>query len=110
MTKNDEKRVLRAISNADARQKCLLFINNITDASMRGTPLLTTSQVKDIEQTIRDSASFDDMDHFVISDEQQICAAMLDAMFQLSLCLIERCRLDPSKRKPILLVCRGFSP
>ena len=89
MTKNDEKRVLRAISNADARQKCLLLINNMTDSSMRGTPLLTTNQVSDIERIIRDSASYDDMDNFVISDEQQICAAMLDAMCQLSLCLIE---------------------
>src|SRR5450756_1852208 len=89
MTKNDEKRVLRAISNADARQKCLLLINNITDSSMRGTPLLTTNQVSDIERIIRDSASYGDMDNFVISDEQQICAAMLDAMCQLSLCLIE---------------------
>ena len=89
MTKNDEKRVLRAIHNGESRKKCLLLINNMTDSSIRGTPLLTTSQVKDIEQTIRDSASFDDMTHFVISDEQQICAAMLDAMFQLSHCLIE---------------------
>ena len=89
MTKNDEKRILRAISNADARQKCLLLINNMTDSSMRGTPLLTTNQVSDIERIIRDSASFDDMDNFVISDEQQIYAAMLDAMCQLSLCLIE---------------------
>ena len=89
MTKNDEKRVLRAISNADARQKCLLFINNMADSSMRGTPLLTNSQVSDIQQILRDSASFDDMGNFAISDEQRICAAMLDAMFQLPLCLIE---------------------
>jgi hypothetical protein len=89
MTKNDEKRVLRAISNAGARQKCLPLINNMTDSSMRGTPLLTTNQVSDIERIIKDSASFDDMGNFVISDEQQICAAMLDAISQLSLCLIQ---------------------
>ena len=89
MTKNDEKRVLRAISNADARQKCLLLINNMTDSSMRGTPLLTTNQVSDIERIIRDSASFDDMGNFVISDEQRTYAAMLDAMYHLSHWLIE---------------------
>ena len=89
MTKNDEKRVLRAISNADARQKCLLLINNMTDSSMRGTPLLTTNQVSDIERIIRDSASFDDMRNFVISDEQRTYAAMLDAMYHLSHWLIE---------------------
>ncbi|MGZ7131083.1 MAG: hypothetical protein ACXVIX_08025 [Halobacteriota archaeon] len=89
MTKNDEKRILRAISNAEPRQKCLLFINNITDSSIRGTPFLTTSQVSDIQQIFRDSAGFDDMGNFVLNDEQKICADMLDAMFQLSLCLIE---------------------
>jgi hypothetical protein len=89
MTKNDEKRVLKAIRNTDSRKKCLLLINNMTDSSMRGTPLLTTSQVIDVERMISNSASFDDMGNFVISDEQRICAAMLDAMFQLSLCLIE---------------------
>jgi hypothetical protein len=56
---------------------------------MRGTPLLTTSQVIDVERTISNSASFDDMGNFVISDEQRTYAAMLDAMYHLSLCLIE---------------------
>jgi len=89
MTKNDEKRVSKAIRETDSRKKCLLLVNNITDSSMRGTPLLTNSEATDIKRSIRATASFGARGNYVISDEQRVCAAMLDVMDNLSLCLVD---------------------
>jgi len=89
MTKNDEKRVQKAILNADSRKKCLLLVNDIVEGSLRGTPLLTESQVSDIKRSITATASFDAKRNYVISDEQRAYAAMLDAMHLLSFCLLD---------------------
>ena len=59
MTQKDDKRVSRAINNAESRKKCLLLVNNIVDESLRGTPLLTQSQASEIAQTIKATAGFD---------------------------------------------------
>ena len=89
MTQKDDKRVSRAINNAESRKKCLLLVNNIVDESLRGTPLLTQSQASEIAQTIKATAGFDATGKYAISDEQRACMAMLDISHLLCLCLLD---------------------
>lgn len=109
MTKNDEKRVSNAIRKADGRKKCLLLVNDIAEASLRGTPLLTNSETSDIGRSMRATASFDATGNYVLSDEQLVCAAMLDALHNLSLCLVD-VRAEFLDAKAELASVRGFSP
>jgi len=89
MTKKHEKRVSKAIRETDSRKKCLLLVNSIADASLRGTPLLTRNQASDIEGSIRATAGFDSNGNYGPSDEQRTCVAMLDSLHLLALCLCD---------------------
>ncbi len=89
MTKNDEKRVSKAIRKADSRKKCLMLVNDIAEASLRGTRLLTNSDTSDIERSIRATAGVDAAGNYIRSNEQRVCADMLNALWNLSLCLID---------------------
>jgi hypothetical protein len=89
MTRNYEKRVRQAIRKADNRKRCLLLVNDIAEKSLRGTPLLTTSEASDIVRSIRATAGSDTMRNHVSSGEQPECVAMFDALEMLSFCLID---------------------
>jgi len=108
MTKKHEKRVSKAIRETDSRKKCLLLVNSIADASLRGTPLLTRNQASDIEGSIRATAGFDSNGNYGPSDEQRTCVAMLDSLHLLALCLCD-VQAESLDAKAELASLGGFS-
>jgi hypothetical protein len=66
-----------------------MLVNDIAEASLRGTRLLTNSDTSDIERSIRATAGVDAAGNYIRSNEQRVCADMLNALWNLSLCLID---------------------